>query len=114
MKCIKCNKDFFAKEKRYTLCDECYEKFSKSEPTDYQLCVNKDTPENVRRNMDIWDIRSNSIRCNKCWDIIRSKNRHNFIMCKCDNCWTDWWSWYCRRIGNDYTDLTELFTDVIN
>lgn len=112
MICIKCWKEFKAKEKSYKHCQKCYGKFASSEPRDYQLLVNKDTPKDIRRKMDIWDIRSNSIKCNKCWDIIRSKNRRNFVMCKCGNCWVDWWSWYWRWIGNDYTNISETFYDV--
>lgn len=108
MICIKCWVEFNSK---YRHCQECYDRFIKSEPRDYQLLVNKDTPKDVRRKMDIWDTRSNSIKCNKCWDIIRSKNRHDFVMCKCDNCWVDWGSWYGRLIGDDYTNLSEGFTD---
>jgi len=114
MICIKCLWEYTPEKERHTLCQKCYDKFEKSEPRDYQLLVNKDTPKDIRRKMDIWDIWSNCIKCNKCWDIIRSKNRHDFKMCKCGNCWVDWGSWYGRLIGDDYINLSEGFTDVID
>lgn len=113
MFCIKCWVEF---DSKYRHCQECYDRFIKSNPRDYQLLVNKNTPKDIRRKMDIWDIRNNSIMCNKCWDVIRSKNRHDFVMCKCGNCWVDWGSWYGRIIGNDedFTNISECFINVID
>lgn len=107
MRCIKCWQEF---DSKYRHCQECYDRFKSSDPLDYQLLVNKDTPKEVRRKMDIWDTRNNSIMCNKCGDIIRSKNRHDFVWCKCKNCAVDWGSWYWRFIGDDWTNLSESFT----
>lgn len=110
MKCTKCKIEFNGKHR---LCDYCYNRFIESEPRDYTLLVNIDTPKDIRRKFDIGDVFLNLIKCNKCWDVIRSKNRHDYVMCKCKNCGVDWWSFYCKRIGNDYTELSQSFTDVI-
>lgn len=112
MKCAKCWLEFNAEKSTYNLCQICYDNFVEAPMHDYQLLVNKDTPNDIRRIMDIGDVRSNSIKCNKCWDIVRSKNRHNMARCSCENCAADWWSWYCKRLWNDYTELSEPFTFV--
>ena len=109
MFCIKCWVEF---DSQYRHCQQCYDNFINSNPRDYTLLVNIDTPKDVRRKMDIWDTYMNQIKCNKCWEVIRSKNRHDFVMCKCGNCWVDWGSWYWRTIWDDYIDMRIAFSDV--
>jgi hypothetical protein len=109
MKCIKCS---WPKEnEEYDFCQKCYDNIRSQKITDYQTMVNIDTPKDIRHRFDIWDIRSNSIQCNKCQDIIRSKNRHDYVTCSCGGCSVDWWSWYCKCVGNDYTDCSQVFLD---
>lgn len=51
---------------------------------------------------------SNKIQCNICKDIIESEWVHDFKMCSCGNCGVDGGKDYCKRIGNNYTELSEF------
>lgn len=42
----------------------------------------------------------NSAQCMKCGDIIESKNRHDFVWCKCKAIAVDGGKDYIKRIGN--------------
>lgn len=81
---------------------------------DYQTITTKSTSLNNRRKLDIGDIWSNSLKCLKCNDIIRSRNRHDFVTCSCGTCSIDGGSWYVHINGNfeDYELLTEYYADV--
>lgn len=84
---------------------------------DYQTICNKDTPISERRKKDIGDIWSNSVQCLKCNDVIRSKNRHHDITCKCGNISIDGGSWYLKRTILDidtYKELSEPFNKMDN
>ncbi len=50
---------------------------------------------------------TNSIRCNLCQHRIESIHRHDFVTCKCGNCSVDGGTDYLRRVGKDYTELSE-------
>lgn len=50
---------------------------------------------------------SNKVRCKKCGEIIKSKNRHDFITCKCGAVSVDGDHDYLKRSG-DYEDWEEL------
>lgn len=78
---------------------------------DYQTICTKGTPEEERRRKNIGDIWNNSVKCLKCGDIIRSKNRHDYVECSCGKIACDGGSWYCKRSGdlNNYEELSELF-----
>ena len=41
----------------------------------------------------------NIVKCRKCEDIIESKTRHDFVMCKCKTIFTDGGQDYIRRGG---------------
>ncbi len=114
MKCIKCIKCKWKKENQeYDYCQKCYDNIYSKDVRDYQDMVNKDTPKEIRKKFNIWDIRSNSIKCNECWDTPRSKNRHNMQYCKCWACAVDWWSWYWRIIWYERCDdNSEKFNDI--
>lgn len=53
-----------------------------------------------------------SIKCNHCGDILVSRHRHDFVMCKCGKCFLDG-GLDCQRMGfpespeKDITDLSE-------
>ena len=51
----------------------------------------------------------NAIRCNKCGQVIESKHRHDFVMCKCGSVGVDGGHDYLRRIGDkeNWTELSE-------
>ena len=40
------------------------------------------------------------IKCKKCGDIIESKHRHDFVVCKCKSCYVDGGNDYSRIGGN--------------
>ena len=84
--------------------------------TDYQDFTIKSTPVAVREKLDIGDIWSNKIQCKLCGWYIRSKNRHNFVHCKCGACFIDGGSWYQRIGGNpdNYINLVEYYDEVRN
>lgn len=44
------------------------------------------------------------IRCRKCGDILQSKYRHDFQMCKCGSCYIDGGDDYCR-VGGEKEDI---------
>ena len=52
----------------------------------------------------------NKIKCKKCGDIIESKNRHDFVSCKCGSVAVDGGNSYLIRIGNreDWEELSEF------
>lgn len=52
----------------------------------------------------------NKIKCKKCGDIIESKNRHDFVSCKCESVAVDGGNSYLKRIGNreDWEELSEF------
>ena len=52
-------------------------------------------------------ILSNKIRCKKCGDIIVSKTRHSFVVCKCGAVAVDGGHDYLKRVGNR-EDLSEF------
>jgi len=52
-------------------------------------------------------IRINKIKCNECNDEIESKDRHDFVTCSCGNCSVDGGTEYLRRVGSNWTDMSE-------
>jgi len=92
-KCVKC---WIQTENGYDFCDKHFHEYKDASPRDYQTMSNKDTPPEIRKKFDIWDIRDNSIKCKKCGDIIRSKNRHNMVWCSCGSVSIDWGSRYTK------------------
>jgi hypothetical protein len=82
--------------------------------TDYQTFCPQGTSKEERRKLDVGDIFSNSIKCKKCGDIIRSTNRHDMVYCKCGSVFVDGGSWY-SRCGGDLDlieDMTVPYNDV--
>lgn len=47
-----------------------------------------------RLKLDVGNIYENKIECKNCGRIIRSKNRHNYVTCKCGDVSVDGGSWY--------------------
>ena len=79
--------------------------------TDYHNFTNKDTPVAERRRLNVGDVWLNQVKCLKCNITIRSKNRHDYVQCKCGNIAVDGGSWYCKRVGNggNYEELSESY-----
>lgn len=87
----------------------------KNKITDYHDFTKKNTPEMIRRHLNVGDIWLNRVQCNKCKDIITSVNQHNMVYCKCGAVFVDGGSWYGRFGGmdlNDIINLSEPFDDV--
>lgn len=55
----------------------------------------------------------NKIKCKKCGDIIESKNKHDFVTCKCGSVAVDGGNSYLRRTGNreDWEELSEFIDE---
>lgn len=53
-------------------------------------------------------IRLNSVKCNKCGDVIVSKHRHDFVWCSCGAVAVDGGDGYLKRCGNlkDWEELS--------
>lgn len=49
-------------------------------------------------------ILQNKIQCNYCKEILISRYRHDFKMCKCDKIGVDGGSFYLKRTGVGYTE----------
>lgn len=81
--------------------------------TDYQSFTIISTPREERAKLGVGDIYSNEAKCLMCNDVIRSKNRHDFVTCKCGNLSVDGGSWYARRAysTNQWEDMTVYFND---
>lgn len=81
--------------------------------TDTQFFTTKETPEKERRHVGVGDIYQNQVKCLKCNDVIRSKNRHDFVTCSCGAISVDGGSWYLKRVGDldAYEEQSENYTD---
>lgn len=81
---------------------------------DYQDFTTINTPKDRRRELNVGDIYSNGVVCKKCGEYIRSKNRHDFVVCGCGAVGIDGGSWYCRLIGKweNFDIKTIYFRDV--
>lgn len=77
-------------------------------PVNYQKLCPQGTPKEIRRKFDIGDIFKNKAKCLQCGKIITSKNRHDFVTCKCGNLSVDGGSWYIRRCFTSEDSFKEL------
>lgn len=68
--------------------------------TDYIDFCPYDTPMARRRELDVGDIYINQVRHTVCGWYIRSKNRHDYVTCKCGGLSVDGGSWY-QALGGD-------------
>jgi len=64
------------------------------EKTDYLDFTYYEMPIEERRKLDVGDIYDNKVHCLECNWIIRSRNRHDFVFCKCGKISVDGGSWY--------------------
>ncbi len=74
--------------------------------TDYIDFCPIDTPLATRRKLNVGDIYINQIRCHSCGWHIRSKNRHDFVTCKCGKVSLDGGSWY-QKINGDMSLVSD-------
>lgn len=82
---------------------------------DYWSMVNIDTPKTERRRLGIGDIYENAATCLSCGEYVRSRNRHDFVTCKCGSVSVDGGSWYARRSGipSKMESHVRSFTDAV-
>lgn len=83
--------------------------------TDYHNFTTVDTPKEERKRLNVGDIFTNAAYCKLCKSYIRSKNRHDFVSCKCGNVSVDGGSWYAKRSfkkEKDFTNIITYFLDV--
>lgn len=80
--------------------------------TDYHDFTHINMSPEERIKMDVGDWYTNQIKCLNCGWYIRSKNRHDFVYCKCKEVAVDGGSWYLKRIGNlkNYEELSVGYT----
>lgn len=64
---------------------------------DYHDFTTIDTPIEERRRLNVGDVWINAAECLECGDILRSRNRHDFVTCSCGALSVDGGSWYCKR-----------------
>ena len=61
---------------------------------------------------DTVKIIKNSIRCNRCGDVITSMQTHEYVTCSCGQCSVDGGNEYlkrsCLHSQKDFTELSEL------
>lgn len=83
---------------------------------DYHDFTTIDTPQAERRELGVGDVWINSAKCEECGDVLRSKNRHDFVTCSCGNLSVDGGSWYTKRSfrpnGPGWTELSKPFAEV--
>jgi hypothetical protein len=88
-------------------------KFMNDHIVDYQNFTTIDTSVEERRKKGVGDIWSNSAKCRRCNDEIRSRNKHDYVTCKCGAISVDGGSWYSIRSGIEYVkDLIVYFNDL--
>jgi hypothetical protein len=83
--------------------------------TDYHDFTDIDTPLFDRKRLNVGSIWINSAKCDICGDVLRSKNRHDYVTCSCGNLSVDGGSWYCKRgynFPNSFTELSVQFNDL--
>ncbi len=51
------------------------------------------------------------IKCLICGDIIESKQRHNLVNCRCENCYIDGGQDYLHFGGKDFNKILIIFDD---
>ena len=66
------------------------------------------------------EIKSNKIRCNECGQEVESTHVHDFVGCDCyiesggaEGCAVDGGHDYLRRVGSNWTDLSEGTENVV-
>ncbi len=81
---------------------------------DYHNFSHRGSDKAWRERFNIGDIYVNAAICSVCGWFIRSKNKHDYVTCKCGAVSVDGGSHYCRRAGEMglYTNVIEYFKDV--
>ena len=72
---------------------------------DYHFISDIHTYPDYRKLNDIGPVYVNAAICGYCFEFIRSKNRHDYRVCKCGKTVVDGGSWYCKRSGDKYHNI---------
>lgn len=81
----------------------------KCEPTvDYHNFSHRGSSEEHCRKLDIGPLYLNAATCLRCGYFIRSRNRHDFVTCRCGAISVDGGSWYARRNGDARYTLNHI------
>lgn len=83
----------------------------KDDAPDYHFICDVNTPKKDRDRMFMGDVYANMAKCLECGDIIRSKNKHDYRSCSCGKLSVDGGSHYLKRAGDNYEELSIMFTD---
>lgn len=81
----------------------------------YQNEFKIDSSVEDRRKKDVGDIYLNQAHCLLCGEVIISKNRHDYVTCKCGALSVDGGSWYCKRLfkkDEDWEDVSIAYKNV--
>lgn len=80
---------------------------------DYHDFTDIHTPKEERRKLGVGDIYINAATCLNCGVYLRSKNRHDMVVCSCGNS-VDGGSWYAKRSGapQNMKDGIVMYADV--
>lgn len=80
---------------------------------DYHNFCHRGSDQAWRDKFHIGDIYVNAAICGVCNYFIRSKNRHDYVLCSCGNVSVDGGSAYTKRNfkTDNYIDVIELFDD---
>lgn len=73
--------------------------------------VHEELTIDERQQLNVGSIRLNRIKCNLCGDVITSENRHDYKYCGCGSVAVDGGSWYLKRTGTDFTELSETYKE---
>lgn len=81
---------------------------------DYHNFCHRGSDQAWRDKFHIGDIYVNAAICGVCNYFIRSKNRHDYVLCSCGATAVDGGSWYIKRSFKtpNYVDVIEMFNDV--
>jgi len=83
---------------------------------DYHDFTDRTTARKERRRLHVGDVWLNAARCLGCGDVVRSRNRHDYVRCSCGAVAVDGGSWYAKRSiapGAEYEELAQPYADVV-
>lgn len=86
----------------------------KKQTTDYHDFSWPSCSVEHRRKLDIGELYINAAICKLCGWFIRSRNRHDYVSCRCGATSVDGGSWYAARTGNpeNYENIIVMFDNL--
>lgn len=106
--------EYLDKMKKAELLEEAKYLASNQKVQDYHDFSHPDTPKELRDKLFIGDIYINGAECKECGYFIRSRNKHDYVSCKCGSISVDGGSHYLRRSGDldKIIERVTLYNDV--